>query len=464
MRISPSKRFTSLPFRIALTLIGTGLTAISVLIFVAFWMSNVTNDVARENSSRLVSGLLQAKLEALSVNVEDYGYWEDAYEMVKARDAEALVSNVGVGAIDNPTFDFLYILSPSGHPLYGYEDGGEGSDLSVVDERAIAPFLADLKSRPVLPYPTVNAYARVNGRVAMVSAGRILPYDEARQIESELPILVGGYYLEGGVLPALADQLLLEDISIAPVLAEVKPELNAQDIISKTGKRLGVMTWLPPRPGDELMSRSWPIIIALSTLMFIGNLVVGRSTARQATRFAAARQSARSDTLTGVLNRDGLDKVASGKTMQQALKERRLGVIYLDLNNFKTLNDTVGHEAGDMALQITAERLRSAIRTNDVLARVGGDEFVIIIVDDNPIQAAEFVSDRIQARTQAPIIIGDDTHLIRPSIGIAIGDGSTAWDTLMSHADDAMYRAKRKNVFHPVFYRHVHIATARKTA
>ncbi len=124
----------------------------------------------------------------------------------------------------------------------------------------------------------------------------------------------------------------------------------------------------------------------------------------------------------------------------------------MDLNEFKALNDTFGHEAGDVALQIMAERLRGAVRSHDILASIGGDEFICLLVEDQPCQAAEQIAERMIARTSIPMHIGDHAHQLNVSIGVAVADGETGWAELLRCADTAMYRAKKDGLNQPVFY------------
>ena len=135
-----------------------------------------------------------------------------------------------------------------------------------------------------------------------------------------------------------------------------------------------------------------------------------------------------------------------------ALRDGALAVFYLDLNGFKLLNDTEGHDAGDLALRITADRLRQSVRASDHVARLGGDEFVCLIHDAKPRQAAGHVAKRIQELTDRPIQINGQTYEVRPSIGVALADGEMTWDTILTHADTAMYVAKENRCREAVFH------------
>ena len=134
--------------------------------------------------------------------------------------------------------------------------------------------------------------------------------------------------------------------------------------------------------------------------------------------------------------------------LQQSLAEARrsrllTAVMFLDLDGFKQINDTHGHEFGDQVLKSTADRIRAEIRESDTVARIGGDEFIIILSGLPEIEIVERISADLNRRLARPLRIDDQTVTISASIGIAVypDDGATA-EALMRNADRAMYRVK----------------------
>ena len=128
-----------------------------------------------------------------------------------------------------------------------------------------------------------------------------------------------------------------------------------------------------------------------------------------------------------------------------------VGVMFLDLDGFKEVNDSLGHEAGDRLLVVVAERLRSCLRPQDTAARLGGDEFTVLLENLRGVQEAIRVAERISEGLKAPYDLGEHTSQTNPvasvssSIGIALG-GLDLRDPaeLLRWADLAMYQAKRE--------------------
>src|SRR5262249_52979574 len=124
--------------------------------------------------------------------------------------------------------------------------------------------------------------------------------------------------------------------------------------------------------------------------------------------------------------------------------ETRVTVIFIDLDHFKLVNDSLGHGAGDRLLRIVAERMVGCVRATDTVVRLGGDEFVVLLIDAGEIPVAvAHVLDKLRAAIAEPIAIEGDRIRITASVGVAAypDDGADA-ETLLRNADMAMYKAK----------------------
>ena len=156
------------------------------------------------------------------------------------------------------------------------------------------------------------------------------------------------------------------------------------------------------------------------------------------------QQMAYHDSLTGLPNRKLFSDRLDIALAQAQRNQKKVGIAMLDLDNFKDVNDTLGHDVGDLLLKATAERLSAALRKGDTVARFGGDEFVLILPDLKVIEDAIQVAQKIVDSFRKPFLI--DTHqlVVTTSIGIAVypNDG-TDEGILLKNADIAMYQAKQ---------------------
>ncbi len=162
------------------------------------------------------------------------------------------------------------------------------------------------------------------------------------------------------------------------------------------------------------------------------------------------------DALTGLPNREQSRSRLSSALASAKQHQRMLAVLYLDLDNFKRVNDTLGHAVGDELLCLVASRLRSSLRSDELvddssnsrtshIARLGGDEFIVILPSIRSADDAAAVAARLIAELQEPMRLALHTLVVTPSIGVAMfpADGVEV-DTLLRNADLAMYFAKRK--------------------
>lgn len=161
------------------------------------------------------------------------------------------------------------------------------------------------------------------------------------------------------------------------------------------------------------------------------------------------RQMAFYDALTGLPNRRLLQDRLDHALAMSRRHETRGAIIFIDLDNFKTLNDTQGHEMGDSLLKQVANRLKNAVRESDLVSRLGGDEFIIMLENLNTDEQASIsqvreVANKILLEFSNPYQINHQPYSVSPSIGVAIFPmHGTTHDDLLKYADTAMYEAKR---------------------
>lgn len=190
-------------------------------------------------------------------------------------------------------------------------------------------------------------------------------------------------------------------------------------------------------------------IPAMSVILASGGILAAiiRTTITFQTAKSSAehRKEARTDDLTGIANRRAFNEALS-KLLSKPHKDLQLAVLVIDIDNFKSVNDTFGHHHGDELLIKVASRLNHVMRSGDLLARLGGDEFGAIIRNTDT-KTALTIADRLQATMRRPFKIAFNELDISGSIGVAISPDKTIEATeLLQHADFAMYEAKSKRI------------------
>ena len=145
------------------------------------------------------------------------------------------------------------------------------------------------------------------------------------------------------------------------------------------------------------------------------------------------------DALTGLPNRQQLFNLLTNTIGDR----ERMAVMFCDLDDFKVVNDSLGHSVGDRLLQVVADRLQTATRGGDIVGRLGGDEFLVVCRDIGTDQEVAAIADRLLAAVKAPISLDGREHVVSMSVGVAFGIGSDPANEIVQRADLAMYAAKQ---------------------
>ena len=250
------------------------------------------------------------------------------------------------------------------------------------------------------------------------SATRLYGYDATTMAGSPL----------GTLVPADDAEELAETIGLLALGARVEP-FDARRI-HRDGRVLDVSVTASPILGadDGMQGISW-----------IERDVTGRRHVERMISHLAFH-----DPLTGLANRTLLRD-----RLQHSIERTRRGggmvaVIYLDLDDFKQVNDRLGHPSGDRLLQLVATRLQSLLRPEDTLARLGGDEFVVVSDRVPSLDSAMAIAHRLERALTPPFEFDAARVLVTASIGVAVGDAGTDADRVLAHADRAMYSAKAR--------------------
>ena len=218
--------------------------------------------------------------------------------------------------------------------------------------------------------------------------------------------------------------------------------------MASNGVILGYVVWDQDRPGMSLIRKAGPALVlggllAASVLYFLLRRL--RRTTRDLQRTQEeAHYLAGHDRLTGLPNRALFEDRLKHALLAVRRNNRRVALLYIDLDRFKNVNDTLGHAAGDELVRQTAMRLQSSVRHVDTVARLGGDEFAVIVFDIKGLSASEELCERLLAEIEEPFDIMDTQAFVSASIGVSISSGEDADpQELLRKADIALYEAKK---------------------
>jgi diguanylate cyclase (GGDEF)-like protein len=407
--------------------------------------------LARQNQRGKVA--IEQSLKAVRIDQEASTYWDDA--VVRTRevplDLEWIDDNLGVWFNTYYHIDEVYLLDRRDAPIYAMADGRRTAPKSFA--RVADPALAlarELRARLAVNRLApdgsaertigVSVMTTVVGRPAFVSLKPILSETgKIAQPRGSEYIHVAVRYLDGTFLAGLSKNYSMEE----PRFGATPVSRAGSPIRGPDGRILGYISWKPFRPGKQVEDRMLPVLSA--ALLIVGALLallllrIFRSRMELEASRAQAQHLAFHDALTGLPNRALFED-----RLRTALARRdpQAAVLMLDLDRFKNVNDTLGHQAGDMLIRQFGKRLCAMTREGDTVSRLGGDEFAILI-DNARISDVQRLAKRILIDIRRSFeLLGAEAH-VGVSIGIAIApEAGTDRLELVRKADIALYRAK----------------------
>ena len=253
-------------------------------------------------------------------------------------------------------------------------------------------------------------------------------------------------FIDDRVVGNIARQYMLADAHVLPLLAA--PDAASVPLIDSRGVILGYIGWTPNRPGLTLIRKTGPALLGGAVLGAGMLWFLLRRLRRASSELQSSQDHAQflafHDRLTGLPNRALFEDRLKRAFVAAQRQRGRIALLYIDLDRFKTVNDTLGHPAGDELVRQTARRLEARVREVDTVARLGGDEFAIVLVDIRNVGAAEDLSAKLLDDLSRPFLLMGDQVFIGASIGIAVSpDSGSDPDDLLRKADIALYEAKK---------------------
>jgi diguanylate cyclase len=312
----------------------------------------------------------------------------------------------------------------------------------------------------VPPSARRNRVARLQtalDRPAIVTAVAVAgPNDAAADADGGAPLLLSVKFIDAPMLAEIADRLQLRELHLLDDEDASRGQANLR-LTDPQGGTIGRFAWVAAKPGSDFLNRVVPLV-ALALLSFaLLAYAVHRQMRRTAATIAAGETRlhhlAMHDPLCGLPNRIYFGERLNATIANVGAGHESAAVLYIDLDHFKDVNDTLGHSVGDELIRLVAQRLGATLRAEDLVARIGGDEFAVITPAGGDHYALRELAGRLIASLSAPYSINGQTVTIGASVGIAsITEQVCGAADVLRHADMALYRAKAEGRNRACFY------------
>jgi diguanylate cyclase (GGDEF)-like protein len=252
-------------------------------------------------------------------------------------------------------------------------------------------------------------------------------------------------FLDDALAGELTEQFMLEGAHFGADAGTMDGEI-AIPVRNNAGTPIAWFKWIPERPGAQILAETVPAMAAALVVAGIVIVMLLFRLKRSSVEIEAARSEAQHralhDPLTGLGNRTLFQERLTQALERLGRGSDPVALLALDLDRFKQVNDSLGHEAGDELLQSVCKRIQRLLGDTDTLARVGGDEFVILQSAIKAVADSQALSQKIIAKVAEPYALGAGDARIGVSIGIAVAREPRDALDLVARADFALYQAK----------------------
>ncbi|MEP0323923.1 putative bifunctional diguanylate cyclase/phosphodiesterase [Bauldia litoralis] len=434
--------------RITLNLIaGIVITVVTVVVAI-FWMAARQNEQAAHSTETMVIGGVQAMTRRAESLANDYGWWDDAYDAYVDGDAEWMEANIGASVEETEIADLMAIVASDAGVDYGWLLSDDLAASDVISPEVVAGIRELAKDMPVESLAARSSFVKAGSDVMLIAVSRLTPLSRASEVDAETrPYFVVGIVLSEERLIDLGRSFLIEDLHLEEASPATGSENVSPPVVDLFGNTIAHFVWTPPTPGYAVLRNVLlPVSVALALFC-----VVAFTTAFRARRIAIALSdsekeaviAARTDSMTSLMNRAGFTELIESEEYEQACANGKLAIIYMDINGFKAVNDSIGHHGGDELVRVLANRVTSVLPPEGRFARIGGDEFAVVITGDSVREKAANAAATVVGCLDQPFTIHGFEFHVTVAVGYAIAGGTGLTPSeIVRRADIAMYQAK----------------------
>jgi diguanylate cyclase (GGDEF)-like protein len=427
------------------------------------------NSLRREKAS-LERGLkLLGELNASEVLAQSLQ--TDAFrKVVLVKDQEWMRKNLGTASLSPEGVQQLLIVDAKGNAIFSSVEDGEPDAQRTAGllaaaaapmERARELYRVARAAMHGLSHRVpssmtdglfVNEIVKIDGRPAMIT---VAPFASAEALspdgQAEPTLLIGLQFMTDRVLHKLGALSHVDGLRhAAPAPSPSMAKLNHRHpIVDSGGNVVTHVTWDFSSPGYAILKAALPAITLslalIAALSLVAAFTMRRITQRLSDSERAAVYSSRHDAATGLANRGWFMRVFEDYLWPRDAKSQTVSVMLIDCDYFKSVNDTLGHAAGDAVLAAIADRLRSLSGRTYIAARLGGDEFAVVSAPLADAADAQTLGEDIKDALAVPVLFDSYVIMVSVSIGVVVLEtpSTLTIDTWLARADMALYRAKR---------------------
>ena len=401
------------------------------------------DEQAQENLQERTRIALAVETKRQEATLLENSYWDEAHaNLIQSVDTEWAEGNIGPYLLDSYGLNLSLAATANLEPTLAYVDG-ELAEISAADlfESQISGLAEQATVLQELPYISTG-FRSFRGQPHLVSVGLFID-EESEVPKSDGSILIVARKIDEHYLNYIASTYQINGLRKAG--SEALHENSQLMLFSGEEFPIVRLTWdRGTVVRDNFETLVMLVIAVMAVLMSLTWIVLRNHRLRQQQYTSQLMDIASKDFLTGISNRREFFFLANREMTRSKRDSSSLTALMLDIDHFKRVNDTLGHQVGDRVIGGFARLVSEHIRDFDVFARIGGEEFVVLLIGASQDKATE-IAERLCRVVREQIFNGNTMEQVRctVSIGLAAWDNSESVDKLLSRADDALYTAKR---------------------
>lgn len=474
-------------YAIIIPMVVVVLTSVLGIFSLMHWSARLSDENAEQSQHKLIGGALQLSQNYLVKQQTGVVIWDSAYHVVNdpMPDESWIYNNMMHWLYQNNGFNKSILVNRDFEVrhIYASDQSTNWMTQSLFEE--LDPAISKVRARYITSFrktpsglfafaPKNSGVGRsiaetgvvsIGGEAYLFSAAAVMPQVQSiSPVRNPPAVLVSMVPLLGEKLTNISEMTSLQSFIVSSAM-EGRDDIGQYQLQSPKGHNIGVVAWETSQPGSQMLNRINPFL-ALAAFMIAAVVIAVTVFTRLMTKRLARSESnavyaARHDALSGLPNRARYHDLLVTTLEEGFYKITNTAVVYIDLDHFKDINDTLGHSAGDKVIMAVAQRLRRVIPETGIVARISGDEFAMVIKNCESDEWLEYILDQVQDEIARPILIGRREIFASLSMGVAMAprDGHDP-DELLRKADIALYDAKangrnRRSFFEPTMEFHV---------
>ncbi|MDN3719719.1 diguanylate cyclase [Roseibium salinum] len=437
---------------------------------VMHWSARISDGSAEQSQQTLVAGALELTRNYMTKQQTGVVIWEEAYHLVNqpSPDPSWIYNNMTNWLFQNHGFTKSLLVGTDFQVQNAYSSDNSSLWLTEGLVEELKPAVAKVRARYINSFgkktpsglyrfapPSGEArrsiaetgVVSIRGEPYLFTAAAVVPQILSITEERRPPTtLVSLVPLRGEKLAEISEVSRLDGVVLTNA-QENRTGVGRYQLRSPDGTNVGIIAWQANLPGSQMLERINPFLaiaaIMISILVIAVTVFTRQMTKRLARSEKMATHAARHDALSGLPNRSRFHALLSDVLENGFTSGTNTAVVYIDLDHFKDINDTLGHSAGDKVIVAVAQRLKRVVPEGSIVARISGDEFTMVIKNCESDEWLEYILDQVQDEIGRPVMIGSRELFASLSMGVAIAprDGSSP-DELLRRADIALYDAK----------------------